>query len=592
MSTINTQELDARIAEKLCRPAKAQMCKKMLRFLMALILSLFVNSIAYALIQNLPTSFKVQKPLPVNQLQKATLIVGSEQDFPPFATGMSDESAGGFTVELWKAVASEAGLNYHIRVLPFHQLLDEFKSGKIDVLINLNVTDEAHVYADFSVPHSVFNGGIFVRNNESNINSEVDLKGKSIIMMKDDVEANYATSRGWNNQLVFVEAAAEGMQMLASGSHDAMLINKVVGLQTLHSLKLDNIKALKAKAGFTQRFAFAVHTGQSELLGKIDEGLAVTKANGVYNNLYDKWFGVYELKEIGVVDLLKYLMPIVLIFICILGYILYLRHRERKQAEESLEMMRFSVDNAHDSIFWINREGHILYVNLAACMEREYSLKEMLQMRIFDLDPDYQPGIWTPHFEDLSRRGSISLETRHRTKNGRIFPVEVSANYINLNGKEFNFAVLRDITERKQAELALSISELSAKQSLAELKYQKSAVDEHAIVSVTDVQGIITYANSKFCKISGYTEEELLGQDHHILSSGYHPKGFFKEMYLTLATGKPWHDEICNRTKDGHLYWVDTTITPFMADDGKPKSYISIRTDITQRKAAEEKITF
>lgn len=143
--------------------------------------------------------------------------------------------------------------------------------------------------------------------------------------------------------------------------------------------------------------------------------------------------------------------------------------------------------------------------------------------------------------------------------------------------------------EKEKRATELSISELFAKQSLAELKYQKSAVDEHAIVSVTDVRGIITYANSKFCKISGYTEEELLGQDHSILSSGYHPKGFFKEMYRTVATGKHWHDEVCNRAKDGSLYWVDTTITPFMDDNGKPKSYISIRTDISLRKAAEEK---
>lgn len=143
--------------------------------------------------------------------------------------------------------------------------------------------------------------------------------------------------------------------------------------------------------------------------------------------------------------------------------------------------------------------------------------------------------------------------------------------------------------EKEKRAAELSISELLAKQSLAELQYQKSAVDEHAIVSVTDVRGIITYANSKFCKISGYTKEELLGQDHSILSSGYHPKGFFKQMYRTVATGKHWHDEVCNRAKDGSLYWVDTTITPFMDDDGKPKSYISIRTDISLRKVVEEK---
>jgi len=127
------------------------------------------------------------------------------------------------------------------------------------------------------------------------------------------------------------------------------------------------------------------------------------------------------------------------------------------------------------------------------------------------------------------------------------------------------------------------------KSALTELKYQKFALDKHAHVVVTDTQGRIQYANAKFCEISGYAQDELIGQNHSIMNSGHHPKGFFKEMYRTIAKGETWHNEICNRTKDGQLYWMDTTIVPFMNDNGKPESYISIRTDITQRKAVDEK---
>ena len=87
-------------------------------------------------------------------------------------------------------------------------------------------------------------------------------------------------------------------------------------------------------------------------------------------------------------------------------------------------MMRFSVDRAGDSIFWLGRDGSILYVNDVACTERGYSREEMLGLKIFDLDPDYQPGVWEPHFEDLKRRGTVFLETRHRTKDGRVYPIE------------------------------------------------------------------------------------------------------------------------------------------------------------------------
>ncbi len=116
----------------------------------------------------------------------------------------------------------------------------------------------------------------------------------------------------------------------------------------------------------------------------------------------------------------------------------------------------------------------------------------------------------------------------------------------------------------------------------------KSALDEAVIVAITDKQGIITSVNDRFCAISKYTHDELIGQDHRILNSGYHPQIFFKNMWKTIGKGKTWHGEICNRAKDGSLYWVQTTIAPFMDDRGKPYQYISIRTDITAQKNIQQ----
>jgi two-component system NtrC family sensor kinase len=165
-------------------------------------------------------------------------------------------------------------------------------------------------------------------------------------------------------------------------------------------------------------------------------------------------------------------------------------------------------------------------------------------------------------------------------------------NYCEVN-PIWNDKIGENIGEKALSAYGLAIAECNymderLRATLQELSKLKFALDTAAIVAITDHRGIIRYVNDTFCEISKYSPQELIGQDHRIINSGHHPKEFFQHFWSTIRLGKVWKGEVKNKAKDGTYYWVDTTIVPFLDKKGRPYQYLSIRFDISDRKAAEE----
>ncbi len=293
--------------------------------------------------------------LPAVAQNTRTLVVGSEQDFPPFAVGMTDATANGFTVQLWQAVANEQGLAYRLRVRPFDELLRSFKAGDVDVLLNLAKSDERRQFADFSATNVVVGGAIFVRQGDGRIQAEDDLAGKSVIVIRSDLAHDYAIAKGWASRLVLVDTAEQGLRLLASGQHEAMLISKLAGMQTIRNRGIAGVEPLAARVGFSQRFAFAVRKGDTDLLSRINEGLALAKANGTYDQLYEAWFGVYEDKRLGWRELWPFLLGAALIAgVAWLAAFRRRLRRDRRNAavlSDSEARWKFALESAGDGVW-------------------------------------------------------------------------------------------------------------------------------------------------------------------------------------------------------------------------------------------------
>ena len=256
---------------------------------------------------------------------------------------------------------------------------------------------------------------------------------------------------------------------------------------------------------------------------------------------------------------------------------------ERKRAERKLQLTQFSIDNAPDCTFCIEPGGRFSYVNNAACKVFGYSRDEMLSLSVWDIDPNFSEETSDEDWQEIKQKGSMAFESLSKTKDGRLFPVEVSVFYVDFEGHECMWAFSRDISERKKIECELKESDN---------RFQEIVSNASEWVWEVDSDGLYTYSSPVIEDLLGYKPEEIVGKKHFYDLFVPEDRDEIKRLAFEKSAKKKSFKGFLNANvhKNGQTVWIMTSGVPILDDDGNLIGYRGSDINITQQKEAEEKI--
>ena len=262
-----------------------------------------------------------ETPVPNTSIQwKCQFKTAIVADYYPYTfvnkTGVPD----GFSIDLVKAITKVMGMDLEIKVDTWQRAMRDLETGEIDLLPMMAYSKERDKVFDFSAPHTIAFDAFFTRKDNKRINSIEDLKGQTIIVMKGDQAHDYLRSSGFvdSEHLILVDSLPEALRLLSSGKGDAALMPKLVGLSVMNNLNLTNLtQSSVIVESYNRPFSFAVKEGNQLLLERLSQGLSIVKKTGQYREIYDKWFGALEPKELTLKSVLKYIVGMLLALLLI-----------------------------------------------------------------------------------------------------------------------------------------------------------------------------------------------------------------------------------------------------------------------------------
>ena len=401
---------------------------------------------------------------------KKSLRIASEPDYPPFCIVNKKGEADGFSVDLIKAATKVMGIKIQIKVAPWNQIKQELLLESIDILPLVGRSPERENIFDFTFPYHTMKGAIFLRNEENSIAKIEDLKNKKIAVMEGDNAHEFLIRNNISKNIRITKTFTQAFRQLSKGKHDAIVAQKLMGLQLINKLKIKNIKVLDIRLnGFNQDFSFAVKKGNTKLLSLLNEGLSIIIANGTYDKIHKKWWTPLDNNKLSLFKILLTLMPfiivIIIISIIIIIFVLKSQLKKRtytlemevikhKKAElaliESEAKYRTIIEHSGDAIA-IRQKGKFEFANKAFLKMLDYSIIELVGIKnslIFDSDilKDMANRFSK---NDLNENLSIQFETMITKKDKTKIDVEIFEKIISYKEEKSQLVIVRDITKQK-----------------------------------------------------------------------------------------------------------------------------------------------
>ena len=529
------------------------------------------------------------------------LIVGTELDYPPYSFLDEEGKPSGFNVALTQAIAKAMGLNIEVRIGPWADIRKGLREGKIDVISGMYYSKERAKTVDFSPPYTIVNHAIFARRDSPRIKSATDLRGRKIIVMRGDIMHDYVLKEGLSQNPGLADTQSEALRLLSSGKYDFALIAKLPGLYWVKKLGLSNIVTVGPLIR-PSAYCYAVEKGNSELLSRFSEGLAIIKKTGRMKEIYDVWLGVLEPQGVPKAVILKYVGLALLVFLLILaGGVVWVRtlrsqvaqrtkeleHQitDRKRAEETLKdseaFLKTLIDAIPTPVFYKDRDGKYLGFNRSFETFFGETKEGLIGKSVFDIHPPELAEIYHAQDEKLLHGGGEQrYESQWKNAHGELRDIIFNkAVFTNSKGTVAGLiGAIMDITERKQTEEALreSEKEFSTLFHASPVYIAFTALDDGYFLDVNDA----------FTKITGYQRNEVLGRTSVEIGLWVDPEERAKFIELARRHGGFHEEEVRFRKKNGDLLfgiWSAEKI-----EMGGKASLISVLVDITERREAQE----